>query len=129
MRQLQLQPLTAHLSPLLHYASYVGGPPLDEDYWHMTAYYDNIRSKMKALNDTVGSCYSVGDKLPPRVCNTAMKVRRAHMFLKPKSKPVRLESLEYLHMICLFCLFLLSNRRQAFIHPERIPLKPASLNY
>ena len=53
----------------------LGGPPLDDDYWHVTKYYENIRTKVKNLDKSVGSCYSaVAGTLPPRVCNTAIKV-------------------------------------------------------
>lgn len=54
----------------------IGGPPLDDDFWHVTKYYDNIRQKVKNLDHSLGSCYGFGAMhIPARVCNTVMKVR------------------------------------------------------
>lgn len=51
------------------------GPPLDEDYWHVTDYYDNIRNKVKSMPESAGVCYKGVDVgLPKRVCNTPMRV-------------------------------------------------------
>ena len=50
-----------------------GGPPLADEYWHIDAYYKNIREKVKNLDPSVGSCYEVKDGLPERVCKTPIK--------------------------------------------------------
>ncbi len=52
----------------------LGGPPLDDDYWHVTAYYENIRNKLKNLEATQGHCHEIESRLPPRVCELAMQV-------------------------------------------------------
>jgi hypothetical protein len=53
------------------------GQPLDDDYWHVTEYYDNIRHKMRNLNPTAGSCPAIANKehLPARMCTTPMNGR------------------------------------------------------
>jgi hypothetical protein len=51
------------------------GQPLDDDYWHVTDYYDNIRNKVKNLDPSVGECYRINGTLPVRLCNTPMNVR------------------------------------------------------
>jgi hypothetical protein len=57
-----------------------GGPPLDEDAWHVTDYYENIRTKAKNLEPSNGYCGEglVKKGLPERVCTTAMQVRTVH---------------------------------------------------
>jgi hypothetical protein len=52
----------------------MGGPPLDEEMWHVTAYYENIRAKVKNLDKKLGKCYGIEGSLPTRMCNTPMKV-------------------------------------------------------
>lgn len=49
------------------------GPPLPDEFWHITEYYDNIRNKVMNMKD--GSCYDFEGRLPSRMCNTPMKVR------------------------------------------------------
>lgn len=51
----------------------MGGPPLADDYWHVGDYYENIQTKLKNLKD--GECYKIKEKLPERMCNTAMQGR------------------------------------------------------
>ena len=51
------------------------GQPLDEDYWHVTDYYDNIRKKVRNLDPSLGHCYKINGTLPTRMCNTPMQVR------------------------------------------------------
>jgi hypothetical protein len=51
----------------------MGGPPLADEYWHVTDYYDNIRNKVKNLDKALGECYT-DENLPDRVCNTPLKV-------------------------------------------------------
>ena len=52
-----------------------GGPPLDEDLWHVTEYYEKIRKKVKNLDPTLGKCNDIGSMIPARMCKTPMKVR------------------------------------------------------
>jgi hypothetical protein len=51
-----------------------GGPPLADEFWHVTEYYDNIRKKVMNMEKGVGPCYEYEGKLPGRMCNTPMKV-------------------------------------------------------
>ena len=51
------------------------GQPLDDDYWHVTEYYDNIRNKVKNLDPSKGKCYEIAHQLPTRMCTTPMKAR------------------------------------------------------
>ena len=53
----------------------VGGPPLADDFWHVTEYYKNIRNKVKNLDKSLGSCYKFDGTLPTRLCNIPMKAR------------------------------------------------------
>jgi len=53
----------------------MGGPPLEDDYWHVTDYYENIRNKVKNLDESLGSCYELSGILPTRLCNTPMKAK------------------------------------------------------
>mmetsp|Transcript_10637 Transcript_10637/g.26864 ORF Transcript_10637/g.26864 Transcript_10637/m.26864 type:complete len:672 (-) Transcript_10637:1123-3138(-) len=53
----------------------MGGPPLDDDFWHVTEYYENIRNKVKALDMSRGQCSKISKKLPERLCNTPMKAK------------------------------------------------------
>jgi len=53
----------------------MGGPPLEDDYWHVTEYYENIRNKVKNLDKALGSCYNIEGSLPTRLCNTPMKAK------------------------------------------------------
>ncbi|GKY96425.1 hypothetical protein MPSEU_000602000 [Mayamaea pseudoterrestris] len=52
----------------------MGGPPLDDDYWHITAYYDNIRNKVNALDS--GLCFD--GQWPSRACLKPMHGRGEH---------------------------------------------------
>ena len=52
----------------------IGGPPLDDDFWHVKDYYDNIRQKVVALDKALGACHKLDGTLPARMCNTPMKV-------------------------------------------------------
>lgn len=49
---------------------------MDESEWHVTEYYDNIRHKLKNLDDDAGLCPGIDDRLPKRVCKTAMQVSK-----------------------------------------------------
>ena len=53
----------------------MGGPPLDEEFWHVTDYYKNIRSKIMSLDSSIGRCHEVGWAVPSRACNTPMQAR------------------------------------------------------
>lgn len=43
-----------------------------DDFWHVSAYYDNIRKKLQKID---GACEELKDVLPVRMCKTAMKGR------------------------------------------------------
>jgi len=53
----------------------MGGPPLEDELWHVTDYYENIRNKVKNLDKKFGSCYKLDGTLPTRLCNTPMKAK------------------------------------------------------
>ena len=53
-----------------------GGPPLDDEEWHVTDYYENIRTKVLNLNQTLGKCLEFEGVLPTRICSTPMKVSK-----------------------------------------------------
>ena len=59
---------------LFHDVSTIGGSPLNDDMWHVTDYYENIRQKVKNLDKDLGDCYTIEGSLPARMCNTPMKV-------------------------------------------------------
>ena len=52
----------------------MGGPPLEDTLWHVTEYYENIRTKMKNLDSEHGACHDIKDQLPERMCSVPMKV-------------------------------------------------------
>jgi len=63
----------------------MGGPPLDDDEWHIGSYYDNIRAKLDVLlpsqeGDDAKRCgefmTSVG--LPSRICHVSMQGATQH---------------------------------------------------
>lgn len=62
----------------------MGGPPLDDDLWHVTDYYENIRNKVKNLDKSLGSCYEMDGDIPTRFCNTPMKARAQYT---PRANP------------------------------------------
>ena len=62
----------------------MGGPPLDDEMWHVTEYYDNIRTKVKNLDKKLGNCYKIQGSLPTRMCNTPMKVSQLDGFIESK---------------------------------------------
>ena len=47
---------------------------IPDEAWHVTAYYENIRSKIMSLNETQGTCRDLG-LLPQRVCSTPMRAK------------------------------------------------------
>ncbi|KAG7356197.1 hypothetical protein IV203_000883 [Nitzschia inconspicua] len=53
----------------------MGGPPLEDEFWHVTDYYENIRNKVLNLDKQLGSCYNNNGKLPDRVCTTPLKAK------------------------------------------------------
>jgi hypothetical protein len=63
-------------------SSVLGGPPLEDELWHIKDYYDNIRNKILNLDKSLGNCYEIEGTLPTRMCNTPMKVSTAllHIF-------------------------------------------------
>lgn len=62
----------------------MGGPPLDEDWWHMTDYYQNIRTKVMQLQST-GECAKIQKDLPIRLCTTALEARSLYT---PRMNPL-----------------------------------------
>lgn len=52
----------------------LGGPPLEDSFWHVTDYYENIRNKVLNLDKRLGSCYKNDGSLPTRICTTPLKV-------------------------------------------------------
>jgi hypothetical protein len=52
----------------------MGGPPLDQDYWHIGEYYANIRKKAQALDLSKGVCEANKEFFPARICNIVMRV-------------------------------------------------------
>jgi hypothetical protein len=57
---------------------------LPDDAWHVTKYYDNIRSKALSLNSTLGKCHKYSDTLPSRVCDIPMQGRSEYL---PRRNP------------------------------------------
>lgn len=54
----------------------MGGPPLEDELWHVTDYYENIRNKLKNLGKDKGSCSKIMERgLPERLCNIPMKAK------------------------------------------------------
>jgi len=51
------------------------GQPLDDSYWHVTDYYENIRNKVREHGMTAGKCPEIEEQLPKRMCVTPMKGR------------------------------------------------------
>jgi len=62
------------------------GQPLDDDYWHVTDYYENIRSKIRNMDPKLGPCSKIATAttadeqqqqllLPSRMCHTPMNGR------------------------------------------------------
>ena len=55
----------------------MGGPPLDDDDWHVTSFYDEMREKVNAVlqNDEIGKCkaFALESNLPPRICSTPLQ--------------------------------------------------------
>lgn len=60
------------------------GQPLDEEYWHVNDYYNNIREKVLNLDKELGACYKIEGKLPTRMCNTPMNGRTQYT---PRAQP------------------------------------------
>eukprot|EP00547_Thalassionema_nitzschioides_P003449 CAMPEP_0194200592 /NCGR_PEP_ID=MMETSP0156-20130528/1126_1 /TAXON_ID=33649 /ORGANISM="Thalassionema nitzschioides, Strain L26-B" /LENGTH=895 /DNA_ID=CAMNT_0038925605 /DNA_START=103 /DNA_END=2790 /DNA_ORIENTATION=- len=53
------------------------GQPLDDSYWHVTDYYENIRSKVMKMDPKLGKCPDIAenDSLPARLCSTPLNGR------------------------------------------------------
>lgn len=67
-------------------ATIIAGHPLASEYWHIQEYYENIQTKAHKLSPIVGSCASLGDYLPERVCNIPMKARSE---FTPRADPLQ----------------------------------------
>jgi hypothetical protein len=48
---------------------------LPDDAWHVSSYYDNIRSKVMNLNETLGSCNQYKELLSDRACKLQLRGR------------------------------------------------------
>jgi hypothetical protein len=53
----------------------MSGPPLDDEFWHVSDYYNNIRTKVMNLDPSIGHCHEIRNELPSRICNTPMQAR------------------------------------------------------
>jgi len=62
----------------------VEGQPLDGDFWHLTNYYENIESKIKSFDTSVGNCGELKDFIPERICSTPLQGRTE---FTPRSNP------------------------------------------
>lgn len=53
------------------------GQPLDDSYWHVTDYYENIRNKVMNMDPTLGKCPEIANdgQLPLRLCRTPLNGR------------------------------------------------------
>jgi len=51
------------------------GHPLPDEHWHLTSYYDNIRTKAMNIDPSIGTCSSNSKFIPERVCNIPMHAR------------------------------------------------------
>lgn len=48
---------------------------LPDETWHVTSYYDNIRTKVASLDHSLGDCVkNYNGTLPTRMCSTKMRV-------------------------------------------------------
>lgn len=47
---------------------------LTDGMWHMTAYYDNIKTKLANLDPSIGNCYDIAKKLPTAFCTRTFQV-------------------------------------------------------
>ena len=55
-----------------------GGPPLDEEDWHMSAYYENMRSKLANMKPIESGCEDWENVFPARLCTTALQGATQH---------------------------------------------------
>jgi len=64
----------------------MGGPPLADEKWHVTKYYNNIRKKVIDLgkNTDKGECNKLANRLPKRICWTPMRGRTQYT---PRANP------------------------------------------
>lgn len=53
------------------------GQPLDDSYWHVGDYYENIRNKVMQMDPKLGKCPEIAedDALPARLCSTPLNGR------------------------------------------------------
>ena len=62
----------------------MGGPPLDDELWHVTDYYENIRNKVKNLPPSIGQCSLLKEVFPERICQVPMMGATQHT---PRANP------------------------------------------
>lgn len=56
----------------------MGGPPLEDELWHVGEYYESMRNKVRSLPPATGPCYELGSILPERICRTPLQGRTQH---------------------------------------------------
>jgi hypothetical protein len=62
---------------------------LPDDAWHVTSYYENIRTKLRNLDPSKGACISgYNGQMPTRFCNTSIHVSDKMNVLPSKGYPV-----------------------------------------
>jgi len=68
------------------------GHPLRDEFWHVTDYYNNIQTKLRALDakEKIGTCHHISGILPDRVCSVPMKARTEYTpRFNPESTSIR----------------------------------------
>jgi hypothetical protein len=53
---------------------------LPDAMWHMTDYYNNIKSKITTLDRSVGTCYGIAGKLPDVFCRVPFQVSSVALY-------------------------------------------------
>ena len=51
------------------------GKQLKDDMWHVSAYYENIKTKVANLDPRFGTCHGVEDRLPAEFCTMPFQAR------------------------------------------------------
>ena len=90
---------------------------LADEAWHVTSYYDNIRSKVMNLDKNLGACGEYNGTIPFRLCRTQMRVSK--------------HSLNVLRINCIFSLISRCNAIEGKdrVHTESEPRKDEHQKY